>query len=384
MWLKNVKVFQEEIMKDLHVQIRDGHIASITPVFSGEDGESIYDGKGLLLLPSFLDMHCHLRDPGFTQKEDLKTGQESALRGGFTTICPMANTNPIVDTEETILDILTRAKELNLAEVLQVSAVTKGFGEDFVDFSKMRKHTFLFSNDGKPIVKESVMKEALRLSQQHKFLLMVHEEPEAEMIERDLFLQRKYGGNLHICHVSLEDSIRAIEKHKASQGKVSCEVTAHHIYRSEFPYKVHPPFRSERDRFALLEAIEKGIVDCLGTDHAPHTEEDKKNGSPGLLAFEFAFGMVRKTFDEGGISMEKLVSLTSQNPARLLGRSTPKIREGEAANLVLVDPKETYLATFDGVKTKSRNFPFIQEPLLGKIYMTVRRGEIKYVDRSFI
>jgi len=384
MWIKNVKIKLENDFVIKNIQILNGHIASITSNLLESKQETIYDGKGYVLLPSFLDMHCHLRDPGFTDKEDLLTGQKSALKGGFTTVCPMANTNPIVDNEVVIKDILNRSKKMNLCEVMQIGAVTKDFKDEFVDYKEMKKHTFLFSNDGKPIVKDEIMKQALINSEKYDFLLMVHEEPEAEMIERDLFLQRKYGGNLHICHVSLEDSIKLIRKHKEKGNKVSAEVTAHHIYRSNMDYRVHPPFRKESDRNALIEGIERGDIDCLGTDHAPHTPKDKINGSPGLISFEFAFGMVQKVFQDSGLPLSKFIEITSYNPSIKLRKEPVKIEIGARANLVLVDLENDYKVSLENLETKSSNYPFKDDKLRGKVIMTIREGEVKYVDRSFI
>lgn len=383
MWLRNVKILRETIQEG-DVYIADGKICDIVSKAHIQEDSLDYDGKGFMLLPSFLDMHCHLRDPGLTQKEDLETGQRAALSGGFTTICAMANTKPVVDEEQIIVDILHRAQALSLAEVIQIGAVTKNFSEEFVDFEAMRKHTFLFSNDGKPISNESVMKEALLRSTAHDFLLLVHEEPECEMIERDLFLQRKYGGHLHLCHVSLKDSVDLIRAHKKAGFKVSAEVTAHHLYASGVDYKVHPPFRTEKDREALLEGVMDGTIDCLGTDHAPHTQADKEKGAPGLLAYPFAVSMVLNAFQEAGIGMDIFSLLTHQNPARILGRRPMRMQQGEDADLVLINIEEKYEANLSHLESKSKNFPFEGDLLQGKIYMTMRKGEIRYADRSFI
>ena len=340
---------------------------------------NIVDGNGYVLMPSFIDLHTHLRDPGLTHKEDLETGQKAALKGGFTVLCPMANTKPVCDNKEVMEYVLNKAKDLDLCDIKQVCAITKNLdGQEMIDIESMRKYTDLFSDDGYTLFNEEIMENVLRLSSELDFKVLTHCQPEYEIVQRDLKMLKEVGGNLHICHISLEDTLDEIKKYKDEGYKFTCEVGPHHIYGYGLDYKVNPSFAKEEDMRALIQGIKDGYIDMIGTDHAPHTEDDKKAGSPGISNIEVAFAMVNKVFKENNISLNKLSEMMSANPAKLLGLSQGLIEEGLRADLVLIDENETDVIDTRKFVSKGKNNPFNNQKVVGKVIMTIRDGKIAY------
>lgn len=340
---------------------------------------NIVDGNGYVLMPSFIDLHTHLRDPGLTHKEDLETGQKAALKGGFTVLCPMANTKPVCDNREVMEYVLNKAKDLDLCDIKQVCAITKNLdGQEMIDIESMRKYTDLFSDDGYTLFNEEIMENVLRLSSELDFKVLTHCQPEYEIVQRDLKMLKEVGGNLHICHISLEDTLNEIKKYKDEEHKFTCEVGPHHIYGYGLDYKVNPSFAKEEDMRALIQGIKDGYIDMIGTDHAPHTEDDKKAGSPGISNIEVAFAMVNKVFKENNISLNKLSEMMSANPAKLLGLSQGLIEEGLRADLVLIDENETDVIDTRKFVSKGKNNPFNNQKVVGKVIMTIRDGKIAY------
>ena len=340
---------------------------------------NIVDGNGYVLMPSFIDLHTHLRDPGLTHKEDLETGQKAALKGGFTVLCPMANTKPVCDNKEVMEYVLNKAKDLDLCDIKQVCAITKNLdGQEMIDIESMRKYTDLFSDDGYTLFNEEIMENVLRLSSELDFKVLTHCQPEYEIVQRDLKMLKEVGGNLHICHISLEDTLNEIKKYKDEGHKFTCEVGPHHIYGYGLDYKVNPSFAKEEDMRALIQGIKDGYIDMIGTDHAPHTEDDKKAGSPGISNIEVAFSMVNKVFKENNISLNKLSEMMSANPAKLLGLSQGLIEEGLRADLVLIDENEIDVIDTRKFVSKGKNNPFNNQKVIGKVIMTIRDGKIAY------
>lgn len=340
---------------------------------------NIVDGNGYVLMPSFIDLHTHLRDPGLTHKEDLETGQKAALKGGFTVLCPMANTKPACDNKEVMEYVLNKSKGLDLCDIKQVCAITKNLdGQEMIDIESMRKYTDLFSDDGYTLFNEEIMENVLRLSSELDFKVLTHCQPEYEIVQRDLKMLKEVGGNLHICHISLEDTLNEIKKYKDEGHKFTCEVGPHHIYGYGLDYKVNPSFAKEEDMRALIQGIKDGYLDMIGTDHAPHTEDDKKAGSPGISNIEVAFSMVNKVFKENNISLNKLSEMMSANPAKLLGLSQGLIEEGLRADLVLIDENEIDVIDTRKFVSKGKNNPFNNQKVIGKVIMTIRDGKIAY------
>ncbi|MCT4595169.1 MAG: dihydroorotase [Anaeromicrobium sp.] len=370
MLIKGVRVIDKDSDYTANVLIEEGKIKEITRCHG--------DGK-FVLMPAFIDMHTHLRTPGYEYKEDLESGQRAALKGGYTTLCSMANTLPVCDNEKTIEYIKDESKRINLCEVIPVCSVTRNLeGKEIVNMDNMIKHTNLFSDDGNTIFSQSIMKDSLELSKEYGFKILTHCQPEAKIIKRDLSLLEEIGGNLHICHVSSKESVEYIKNHKDKGLDFTCEVAPHHIYGYDIDYKVNPSFRSKEDFKSLIEGIKDGYIDIIATDHAPHSEDDKKKGSPGISNIEVAFSMVYTSLKKYGIDLNKISELMSYNPAKILGLNKGLIRVGDDADLVLIDVDEEYEIDTNDFVSKGKNNPFNREKVKGRIIKTMRKGRVLY------
>lgn len=340
------------------------------------------DAKGNILMPSFIDIHFHMRNPGQSHKETLLTGNRAALKGGYTHVLAMANTNPIIDSRDLVEDMLVENRKLNLIKLFQVSSVTKNLeGKELVDFLKIREMTRFFSDDGKNIDDPKLLEYALYHSRDLDFVILDHDEDEAEMVIRNLQIAKKTKGNLHFCHISREESMREIIKAKEEGLNITVEVAPHHIYKSNIDYRVNPPFTNEDDRRFLIKAIKEGYVDAIATDHAPHTDEDKKNGAPGISGIETAFSLCHKVFKEEGIGMDVLSKLMSYNPGRFLDLSHREIRAGEDADLVIIE-EGNFKIDSASFESKGKNTPFDKDEIEARVTKTIRKGELLY-DNGF-
>ena len=376
--IKNVRIIDanKDIKSDLLVE--NGKISKINSNIEIENINTI-DGGHYVLMPSFIDLHTHLRDPGLTHKEDLESGQKAALKGGFTVLCPMANTKPVCDNPEVINYIINKAENLDLCDIKQVCAITKNLeGDEMIDIKSMIEHTRLFSDDGYTLHNTEIMRDALKLSKELNFKVLTHCQPEFEIVERDLKLLEEVGGNLHICHISLKETLDEIKKYKDRGYKFTCEVGPHHIYGYGLDYKVNPSFAEEEDMKYLIQGIKDGYIDMIGTDHAPHTQEDKENGAPGISNIEVAFQMVNKVFSENQISLNKLSEMMSANPAKLLGLNQGLIEQGLRADLVLIDENCENVIDTSNFISKGKNNPFNGQRVKGKVIMTIKNGKIMY------
>jgi dihydroorotase len=344
------------------------------------------DGRGKVLMPGFIDLHCHLRDPGLTRKEDLDTGLHAAVKGGFTTVCAMANTKPVMDEPARLAENLERARALGLATLIQVAAVTRDFADaDLVDFAALRPLTPIFSNDGHNIDNADTMRAALEASAKYDFVLATHNEPETETVVRDIaLLEKTPGAHLHICHISKKDTLDAIVAAKRRGLDITCEVTPHHLYASGMSYKVHPPFRSWADRKALLKGAVAGDIDICGTDHAPHTDADKLAGAPGINNFETGFAMYHTALSAAGMTLPDLSRMLSAGPAKRLGLKAGRIADKYPADLVLVDPEAEWQVDSRKFVSKSHNTPFDSKWLRGRVLLTMKGGRVVYDHGSFV
>lgn len=376
--IKNVRIIDanKDIKSDLLVE--NGKISKINSNIEIENINTI-DGGHYVLMPSFIDLHTHLRDPGLTHKEDLESGQKAALKGGFTVLCPMANTKPVCDNPEVMNYIINKAENLDLCDIKQVCSITKNLeGDEMIDIKSMIEHTRLFSDDGYTLHNTEIMRDALKLSKELNFKVLTHCQPEFEIVERDLKLLEEVGGNLHICHISLKETLDEIKKYKDRGYKFTCEVGPHHIYGYGLDYKVNPSFAEEEDMKYLIQGIKDGYIDMIGTDHAPHTQEDKENGAPGISNIEVAFQMVNKVFSENQISLNKLSEMMSANPAKFLGLNQGLIEEGLRADLVLIDENCENVIDTSNFISKGKNNPFNGQRVKGKVIMTIKNGKIMY------
>ncbi len=397
--IKNARVI--DISQDFtgDIYIKDGLINEIGRDINKEKVE-VLDAEGKIVMPSFIDTHAHFRDPGLTWKEDIETGSKAALRGGYTGVCLMANTNPICSSKETLEYVRNKSRELGLIDIHQCLSVTKNFDgitlthlEDLKDDAEIKA----ISDDGVGVSNSNTMLEAMKIAKKNNWVIMSHaESPEfskvdmriAEnmMTQRDVELAKLSGARLHMCHVSTKESIKYIIDAKMSGANVTLEVTPHHIglTRDINDYRVNPPIREKEDVDAIINAIKLGMVDTIGTDHAPHTAEEKKKGSPGMVGLETAFSICyTKLVKENGISLNKLSEIMSYNGSKLLGMNKGKVSIGADGDLVLVDIDKKIKVNSKEFSSKGRNTPFEGMEFYGEILATVKGGVVKYKKKYY-
>ncbi len=418
--LKNARVvdYKNALDGEMDILIKDGKIAKVDTEIQEEVDQTI-NCIGLIIIPGMIDMHCHLREPGFEQKETIETGAKSAVAGGFTTICPMPNTNPVADNPEVLELVMQKAKEVNLCNVFPFSSITKGEkGEELVNFEEMKKAgAIAFSDDGIPVVNAKIMREAMLKANEVGSFTSAHCEeksvakgainvgkiadelhiegvfPEAEeiMASRDIVLAETNNVHTHICHISTKTSKNIIRDAKRRGVNVTCETCPHYfsltvedVLRKGVNAKMNPPLREEKDRLAIIEGLKEGTIDCIITDHAPHTEEEKakdlSTAPNGIIGFETALSCeIMNLIDTGDLTYNDLVRVTSYNPAKLLKlENKGVIEEGYDADLTIFDPNKEYIYTKDMVVSKSKNSPFINEKLKGKVMYTIVGGRMVY------
>lgn len=386
MIIKNAKLaYRAQTVEDsaeglYDVFIEGERIAAIRPSMDMDipGAETLIDAEGRYLLPAFADSHFHLRNPGQDYKQTLDEAAKSLAKGGYAAFVAMANTKPVLDNVHDIRFLKEQFSKYPTG-LFQVSSVTKGLnGRELVDFEELLAVTKIFSDDGRNVDDENVMREALRASERLGFLIMDHSEPETEMVIRNIGLVREVGGHLHFCHVSRKASMEAVIKAKDEGLKVTVEVTPHHLFRSKINYRVNPPFAEEEDRLFLLEAVKRGYVDYIGSDHAPHTPEDKEKGAPGICNIESCYSMVYTAFKEAGLGLAEIARLMSLNPSELLGLNLG-LEAGKEASLVLVE-EGRFIIEAEHYETRSKNTPFEGMEVKSRPVATVLKGEIAYLE----
>lgn len=410
MLLKNVKVIDPASEKDFEgdVLIKNGYIEKVLERnLDCDSNEEVFDLSGKILAPSFFDTHVHFRDFEESDKETYETGAYAALRGGYTHVCAMANSKPPIDSVSKYEEVQEKIKNIPI-DIYQAVNMTIGMkGENLTDFESLKKiGVKCITDDGFPIVREEVMIEALKLSQEYGFILSLHEEDpsfiehpgyddtanrkaEISIIERDLKLLEKYGGHINIQHLSSKESVELLRDAKKSGLKFTCEVTPTHLFFTKDMVekygtllKVNPPVRTEEDRVALIEGLKDGTIDMIATDHAPHTAGDKKLGEfkskSGLISIETAFSVaMEKIYHENIMSMREIIRYLSTNPRALFGINSP-IAPGERADLVVLDKDAEYI--YDHSYSKSKNTPLFGRKMIGKVLMTIKDGKVLYND----
>ena len=395
----------ELLIKGAH--LIDGHHAFNRDIYMKDDkieeiGEDLeydchwVDADGLVLLPAFVDIHAHFRDPGFTHKEDLMTGGMAALKGGFTFVNLMGNTDPVCSNMETIRYVRDKARDLDLVQVHQCASITDSFdGKTLAHLDDLDNDVIMITDDGKGVTSPLTMYRAMEKARDKGRIVMAHAE-EMELTEidyrlsenletvRDIYLAKHTGARLHLTHVSTREAIDEIRRAKAGGAdNITCDVTPHHISLWDNDYRVNPPIREKEDVEALIEGIRDGTVDAIGTDHAPHTQEDKKEGSPGISGIETAFGICHTYLVKAGhIDMGQLVKLMSENPARILGLNKGRLQSGYDGDVVLVDLEKEMEINGDDFVSKGKNTPFSGMKVKGEILMTIRGGSIKYLTKE--
>lgn len=394
--IENIRIVDKNTDKVGSVIIKDGKIASVE--FNNSNNNSIttiIDGKGMVLMPAFADLHAHFRDPGFTYKEDLTSGSKAAVRGGYTSVVLMANTNPVCSNIELYNDIKGRAKEIGLVDfepVISISENLKGENSDHLNELIEQSSVVKFlSDDGKGVMSSKMMEDALELSKKLNLVIMSHAEEhsfsstdmrkaENYMTLRDIYACEQTGGRLHLCHVSTKEAIEMIIAAKKKGVNVTCEVTPHHIFLTDdVDYRVNPPLRKIEDIDSIINAIKSGYIDAIATDHAPHSEEDKKNGAPGISGIELSFQLcLTKLVKESKIDLKTLSELMSYNPCKMMGLNKGLISKGYEADLVLVDIDKKTKIDINKFESKSKNSPLNGYEVYGEVLMTFKSGKIVY------
>jgi dihydroorotase len=406
----------------LDVMIAEGTIEEVGPRVQAR-GAQVLEVKGLVVCPGFIDIHTHLREPGHEDKETIATGTRAAAAGGFTAVCAMPNTDPVNDTAGITRAIVEKARAEGAVRVYPIGAITRGQkGEELSEYGDLKEAGCVaFSDDGKPVTSARVMRRALEYAKAFDLAIIDHcEEPtlaegacmnegsvstilglrgqpaagEAIMVERDVLLAELVGGRVHIAHLSAAASVDAVRRGKARGVRVTAEVTPHHLFLTdeavrETGYdtntKMNPPLRSEADREAVLAGLRDGTIDCIATDHAPHTVDDKKveydHAANGVVGLETAVALcLDRLVGAGLLELPYLVALLSANPARVLGLPGGTLAPGSPADLTLLDLANKRQVDATRFESRSRNTPFGGWILKGWPAMTIVGGRVAWKD----
>lgn len=387
--IKNCRVVDETKDFQGDIYIKDGIIADFGKSLDYDC--KLIEAKNLVAMPSFIDMHVHFRDPGYTCKEDIYTGSMAALKGGYTLVNLMANTKPICSSMEIVNYVLNKSKELNLIDLHQTVSITKDFdGKTLDHLDSLDNRVKFISDDGKGVQSNFIMYKAMVKAKEKGLTIIEHTEDEEIvsvdtrlseniMTFRDIYLAKLTGARLHLAHVSTKESIEAIRKAKKCGANITCEATPHHISLYDKEYRVNPPIREREDVAAIIEGIKDGTVDVIATDHAPHSKEDKDKGAPGISGIETAFSICYTTLVKSGeISLNRLSQLMSGVPGRLMKINKGKIKTGYDGDIVLVDLDKKIKINRDNFISKGKNTPFNGKEFYGEVVATIRNGEIKY------
>jgi dihydroorotase len=419
--IKNAKIVNVdgESAKAQDILIRDGKIVEIGSSIKADGVETI-DAAGKVVLPGFIDLHVHLREPGREDKETIETGSRAAAKGGFTSIFCMPNTTPAIDTAQVVQYILDQAKKVGLVNVYPVGAITKGReGKEITEMMDLKRAGCLgISDDGRGVMNAGLMRRALEYAKMAGLLVMQHCEDEhlsskgvvnegeisillglkgdpiiAEtvIIARDIELTRYLGTRMHFMHVSSARSVDLIRRAKAEGVAVTCEATPHHFTLIEestktfdTSTKVNPPLRMPKDVEAIKAGLKDGTIDCIATDHAPHTHEDKEvefdAAPPGLIGLETAFALgMQELVLKNVLTLSQLVDKMSASPARLMGlKEKGAVVVGKDADIAIVDLEREWTVTKEDTVSKSKNSPFMGWSLKGRVVTTICGGRVVY------
>lgn len=400
------------------ILITDATITKIGDKISAK-ADKVIDAKGKHVFPGFVDLHVHLRDPGQTYKEDIVSGTRAAAKGGFTSLCAMPNTDPVVDNIATVDYILRRAKDLGSARVYVVGAMTKkSEGLEISEMATMKSGGIVaVSDDGKCVQNAKLMLNCMRYATNFDLPLIVHAEDynlsgkgqihsgkmssklglsgisglaEEVIISRDIMLAENTGSRLHIAHISTARSVELVREAKAMGIKVSCEVTPHHLILTEDACadfdtntKMKPPLRSEKDRLACVKALNEGIIDCIATDHAPHADFEKVrefDQAPfGIIGLETAFpALYHHLVQPGFISLERLAEALTSAPAKLLGLPESALRVGNPADICIIDLQQSSSFEPENILSKSKNTPWLNQTLQSRVLYTLLDGRLTW------
>jgi dihydroorotase len=417
--LKNVRPVTKKSAKPAPTDIRisKGKIAEIGKGLQPKKGEKVFDGKGAYVSPGWMDMHVHLREPGFEHKETIETGCRAAVFGGFTAVACMPNTKPAIHTRDVVEYIVKKSEPLPV-DVYPIGCVTKErAGKSIAEMSDMKAGgAVAFSDDGDPVYDAHVMRIALEYSSMLGMPIINHEEDlalsrpghmhegvvstrlgldgtpsiaEEVMIARDILLAGFTGGHVHVAHISSRDGVELVRRAKADGIHVTTEVCTHHfdltdeeIDRSHFNtnFKMHPPLRSQDDVEAMIEGLKDGTIDAICTDHAPHAIEEKEvefiYAPNGVIGLETAWSIcVVRLLKPGHLNLAQLMEKLVINPRKILKIEVPVIEKGAQANLTLFNTEEEWTFTPKEVRSKSKNSPYLNQKLTGRAIAVYNKGQ---------
>ena len=411
--------------KKVNILIDGDRIVSVGKRTRAGKDDMVIEGEGLTALPGFIDMHVHLREPGFEYKEDIDSGTAAAVHGGFTAVACMPNTRPVADSPYLIKYILMRAKEADNCRVYPIAAITQGEkGQQLSEMKKLKDAgAVAFSDDGVPVSDSRMMRNALLYAANFNLPVIEHCEDKSLVdggvvnegknsnllglpgisrasedaeIARNIVLAQVYNVPVHLAHVSTRGGMQLIREAKARGVKVTCETCPHYMALTDDEIlgfntlaKVNPPLREEEDRQAVIAAIADGTADCIVTDHAPHSKEDKDGGmydSPnGISGLETSYAVSYTTLVEGGyITQERLTELMTYNPAKILGVECGRIEKGGLADITLVDNSKEFTVDPSTFASKGKNTPFAGKKYKGVVEYTIVGGVVKYARKEEI
>lgn len=391
--IKNVNLIDESNNFFGDIYIEKGVIKELGTELNKEC--ETLDGKGLVLMPAFIDTHAHFRDPGFEYKEDIESGSKAAVRGGYTTVTLMPNTKPVCSSKEILDYVVNKGKEVGLVDLYQTVSITKNLSGEEINHLKEfegNPNVKAITDDGKGVSDSKIMMEAMKIAKENNWIVMSHaESPEFSKVDmrlaenmmtwRDITLAKFVDCRLHMSHVSTKEAMKYIIEGKNDGVKVTCEITPHHLALNNkiSNYRVNPPIREEEDVNFLIKAIKMNYVDCIGTDHAPHSKEDKEKGAPGMIGIEQAFSICyTKLVKENHISLNKLSQLMSGNAAKLLNINKGKLQPGFLGDLVLIDLNKKRIFKEEDIVSRSKNTPFNGMEFYGDVVVTIKNGKIVY------
>lgn len=400
------------------VWIEDGRIAE-PGAFSEKEADRVVDAAGKWVAPGLIDLHVHFRDPGYEYKETIESGSRAAVKGGFTSVCPMPNTNPVTDSGEMIDYVRAKAAAAKLTHVLPIGAVTVGQkGQEVAPIEEMvQEGAVAISEDGKSVMNSDIYRDAMRLAAKLDIPVFAHCEdinlvhggcinagPKAESLglpgisnsvedvitARDILLAKETGARLHLCHCSTKDSVELVRMGKKMGVRLSAEVCPHHFSLSDedIPgpdpnFKMNPPLRSAEDVQALKEALRDGVMEVISTDHAPHHADEKARPMTqapfGITGLETAVPLtITNLVETGYLTPLSMIEKMSTNPARVLGIDKGTLRAGSCADVVVIDPDCEYVIDKETFVSKGKNTPFHGARVRGRAVMTIVDGRIVY------
>ena len=424
--IKNGRVIDPASKTDdiLDIFISNGKIDKIGKGLT-DSADEILDAKGKIIAPGFIDMHVHLREPGREDKETIKTGTRAAVKGGFTSVCCMPNTEPAIDNVNVVKIVKEIIKKDAIANVFIVSAITENrAGKKLNDYNAFKKEGVVaVSDDGSSVVDDKILTDALKICKKESLLVIEHcedaklsengvmnkgfistkmglrgisKESEWERVKRDIELAKKTSSRIHIAHVSCKESVEIIRKAKKDGVAVTAETAPHYFTLTEeccVTYdtntKMNPPLRSGDDVEAIKKGLADGTIDAIATDHAPHTDSEKDvefDFAPfGIIGLETALSLaVMELVDKKVLSWSELIDKLSVNPAKMLGLNRGNLKKGSTADVVIIDPEKEYVYKKDSIESKSKNSPFVDWKLKGKISHVFVSGNLIMKDEVIL